>query len=149
MYCDTYTTCIRVRTMVHIMAHMYHGIVPWYTCASTRVRTRVVRTYVPQRHNFLIGKGHTCALRTTCVLGGYTRSSQLRERANAGQHTPTLSLPPSHHCFNGEVYRGNRHYNVCEHVGLDTNQNLHHPPERDTRAMVPLVPWYRYTCTYL
>ena len=26
-----------------------------------------------------------------------------------------------------EVYRGNRHYNVCEHVGLDTNQSLHHP----------------------
>jgi hypothetical protein len=23
-------------------------------------------------HNFLIGKGYTCALRTTCVLGGYT-----------------------------------------------------------------------------
>jgi hypothetical protein len=23
-------------------------------------------------HNFLIGKRHTCALRTTCVLGGYT-----------------------------------------------------------------------------
>ena len=30
-----------------------------------------------------------------------------------------------------EVYRGNRHYNVCEQVGLDTNQSLHHPPERD------------------
>ncbi len=26
-------------------------------------------------HNFLIGKGHTCALRTTCVLGGYTAAS--------------------------------------------------------------------------
>jgi hypothetical protein len=38
-----------------------------------------------------------------------------------------LSLPPSHHCLDGEVYRGDRHYNVCEHVGLDTNQSLHHP----------------------
>ena len=46
---------------------------------GTRVRTYVVRTYVRTRvrtymaimlcHNFLIGKGHTCALRTTCVLG--------------------------------------------------------------------------------
>jgi hypothetical protein len=26
-------------------------------------------------HNFLIGKGHTCAPRTTCVLGGYTAAS--------------------------------------------------------------------------
>jgi hypothetical protein len=26
--------------------------------------------YVLICHNFLIGKGHTCALRTTCVLGG-------------------------------------------------------------------------------
>ncbi len=33
-----------------------------------------------------------------------------------------------HHCLNGEVYRGNRHYNVCELVGLDTNLSLHHPP---------------------
>ncbi len=30
--------------------------------------------------------------------------SQLREGANAGQHTPTLSLPPSHHCLDGEVH---------------------------------------------
>ncbi len=40
-------------------------------------------------------------------------------------------LQISHHCLDGEVYCGNRHYNVCEHVGLDTNQSLHHPPERD------------------
>jgi hypothetical protein len=49
-----------------------------------------------------------------------------REGANAGQHTPTLFLlPPSHHCLNGEVYRGNRHYNhfnVCEHEGLGANR---------------------------
>jgi hypothetical protein len=84
------------------------------------------------------------------VCFGRIHGSQLREGANAGRHTPTLSLPPSHHCLDGEVYRGNRHYNVCEHLGLDTNQSLHHPPERDgrtnvssystrTRTMVPLV----------
>ncbi len=50
------------------------------------------------------------------VCFGRIHGSQLREGANAGQHTPTLSLPPSHHCLDGEVYRGNRHYNVCEHV---------------------------------
>jgi hypothetical protein len=56
------------------------------------------------------GENHVCF--------GRIHSSQLREGANAGQHTPTptLSLPPSHHCFNGEVYRGNRHYNVCVHT---------------------------------
>jgi hypothetical protein len=53
------------------------------------------------------------------VCFGRIHGSQLREGANAGQHTPTgtPSLPPSHHCLDGEVYRGNRHYNVCEHVG--------------------------------
>jgi hypothetical protein len=89
------------------------------------VRT-MVRTYYNVMSQLLIGKGHTCApcTRTTCF--GRIHGSQLSEGANAGQHTPTLSLPPSHHCLNGEVYRGNRHY-VCEHVGLDTNQGLHHP----------------------
>ncbi len=61
---------------VHVRAY-----VPWY------VRT-YVRTYMDVMSQFLIGKGHTCELRTTCVLGGYTA---------AGQYTPngTLSLPPS------------------------------------------------------
>jgi hypothetical protein len=44
------------------------------------------------------------------VCFGRIHGSQLREGANAGQHTPTLSLPPSHHCLDGEVYRG------CTHV---------------------------------
>jgi hypothetical protein len=26
----------------------------------------------------------------------------------------------SRYCLNGEVYRGNRHHDVCEHVGLLT-----------------------------
>ncbi len=79
--------------------------------------------------------------------------TQLREGANAGQHTPTLSLPPSHHCLDGEVYRGTRHYNVCEHVGLDTNQSLHHPPERDvctysaTGTICTIVGSTRSMCT--
>jgi hypothetical protein len=34
------------------------------------------------------------------VRFGRIHSSQLREGANAGQHTPTFSLPPSHHCLN-------------------------------------------------
>jgi hypothetical protein len=81
-------------------------------------------------HNFLIGKrAHMCTENHVCF--GRIHGSQFREGANAWQHTPTLSLPPSHHCLDGEVYRGNRHYYVCEHVGLDTNQTLHHPPERD------------------
>ncbi len=36
------------------------------------------------------------------VCFGRIHGSQLREGANAGQHTPTLSLPPSHHCLDGE-----------------------------------------------
>ncbi len=47
-------------------------------------------------------RAHMCTERTT-VCFGRIHGSQLREGANAGQHTPTLSLPPSHHC---EVYRG-------------------------------------------
>jgi hypothetical protein len=37
------------------------------------------------------------------VYFGRIHGSQLRESANAGQLTPTLSLPPAHHCLNGEV----------------------------------------------
>ncbi len=40
-----------------------HVCIPWY---QVRVRTYVL---IMLCHNFLIGKGHTCALRTTCVLG--------------------------------------------------------------------------------
>ncbi len=50
------------------------------------------------------------------VCSGRIQGSQLREGANAGQHTYT-ALPPSNHShINGEVYRGNRHHKVCEHV---------------------------------
>jgi hypothetical protein len=62
---------IAIPTMVHGPTEP-HG---------TRVRTKYVRTRVRTRvllmlcHNFLIGNGHTCALRTTCVLEGYTAPS--------------------------------------------------------------------------
>jgi hypothetical protein len=71
-------------------------------------------------------RAHICTENHVCFWR--RRGSQLREGANAGQHTPTLSPPPS------QVYRGNRHYNVCEHVGLDTNQSLHHPPSAMSRG---------------
>jgi hypothetical protein len=78
-------------------------------------------------------RAHMCTANHLCF--GRIYGSQLREGANAGQHTPTLSLPSSHHCLNGEVYRGNRHYNVCEYQVID----------HGTR-----VPWYyEYTCTML
>jgi hypothetical protein len=53
-------------------------------------------------------RAHMCTENHICF--GRIHGSQLREGANAGQHTPTLSQPPSHHCLNGEVYCGNRHY---------------------------------------
>ncbi len=90
---------------------------------------RYVRTYNVMSQLSDWKRAHMCTENHVCF--GRIHGSQLREGANTGQHTPTLSLPPSHHCLDGEVYRGNRHYNVCEHVGLDTNQSLHHPPERD------------------
>ncbi len=70
-------------------------------------------------------RAHMCTENHVCL--GRIHGSQLREGANAGratprgQHAPTLSLhlPPSHHCLNGEVYRGNRHYN-------DVNEPQYH-----------------------
>ncbi len=74
---------------------------------------------------------HMCTETENHVCFERTLGSQLREGANAGQHTPTLSLTPSHHCLDGEVYRGNHQHKVCEHVGLETNKGLHNTPERD------------------
>ncbi len=98
-------------------------MVPWYTCTmvplvrcditfpilSTRVpvRTRilamaivahtflVVRTYV-RTYNVMSQlsdwkRAHMCTENHVCF--GRIHGSQLREGANAGQHTPTLSLP--------------------------------------------------------
>jgi hypothetical protein len=121
---------VRVRPSVRtlVVQHYEHTMVPMvledvrtYTCTYVLVMVC---------HNFLIGKGHTCALRTTCVFGRI-HGSQLREGANAGQHTPTLSLlPPSHHCLDGEYVRTYVLHVVRVHV--------YH-----------MVPWYtlRTVCT--
>ncbi len=104
---DTHVPYHGTRTCVRTMVRVYH----WYTC-----------TYM-LCHNFLIGKGHTC------VLGGHTA-------ANAGQHTPTLSLPPSHHCLNGEFYRAR----TCVRTRVPK-----------VRAMVPwyVLHMYVYVRTYV
>jgi hypothetical protein len=63
---------------------------------------------------------------------------------HAGQDTPTLSLPPSHHCLNGEVYRGNRHYNVCEHGGWIRTRACITPLSATSWGDGPLkYPWVR------
>ncbi len=78
--------------MGHTMVLEYH----WYTCtyALEDVRTMVL---IMLCHNFLIGKGQAHMLASMCtenhVCFGRIHGSQLREGANAGQHTPTLSLP--------------------------------------------------------
>ncbi len=113
---------------------LYHGT------NGTYVRTsRAVRTYhgtfnvMSQLSDWK--RAHMCTENHVCI--GRIHGSQLREGANEGQHTPTLSLPR-------EVYRGNRHYNVCEHVGLDTNQSLHHPLSATSWGDGPLkYPWVR------
>jgi hypothetical protein len=69
------------------------GVASWRTYRGTYRGSVYVRRTTMLCHNFLIGKGHRCALRTTCF--GRIHGSQLREGANAGQHTPTLSLQPS------------------------------------------------------
>jgi hypothetical protein len=70
---------------------------------------------------------------------GWIHGSQLRERERMQSNT---RLHSRNHCLNGEVYRGNRHYNVCEHVGLDTNQSLHHPLSTMSWVDGPLkCPW--------
>ncbi len=65
--------------------------------------------------------------------------SQLSDWKRAHMCTENLATAHElHHCLDGEVYRGNRHYND---VGLDTNQSLHHPPERDVLGC--RSPWVR------
>ncbi len=83
----TYSTCVRtyVRTYVWYV-HVYgetsercqhrrhHGILRFQldsdVCSADLHHNQYILTMLC--HNFLIGKGHTCALRTTCVLGTYT-----------------------------------------------------------------------------
>jgi hypothetical protein len=107
-YHGTSTNGTCVRTMVHgTYESTYHGT---YTCTTngTRVRTRVrtmvlrmvrtltcmyVRTYNVTSQLSDWKRAHMCTENHVCF--GRIHGSQLREGANAGQHTPTLSLPPS------------------------------------------------------
>jgi hypothetical protein len=95
VYVRTYQWYVRVRTYVrtyytctylkcYVTTSVYHGPMDPYQYVYVRTYHGVyvyVRTYVRTTigimlfHNFLIGKGHTCALRTTCVLGGYQAAS--------------------------------------------------------------------------
>jgi hypothetical protein len=65
-----YLVRLRVRTYTYTCTY-----VPVYV-RTYNVMSQLYQWYLPYGimlcHNFLIGKGHTCALRTTCVLGGYT-----------------------------------------------------------------------------
>jgi hypothetical protein len=56
-----------------------------------------VRTYNVMSQLSDWKRAHMCTENHVCF--GRIHGSQLREGANAGQHTPTLSLPPSHHCL--------------------------------------------------
>jgi hypothetical protein len=136
-----------VRTLVPLVrVHVYLPWCHWYSYHGTYTRTMYatrVRTYDNVMSQLSDWKR---ALRTTCVLGGY--GSQLRVGANAGQHTPTLSLPPSHHCLNGEVYRGNRrvrayvrtYYNVMSQ--LSDWKRAHMCTENHVCTRVPgTTPW--------
>jgi hypothetical protein len=144
--------CTYHGTMVHVYVLEYVTLcnitMVQYTCTiitlSQKRLTRVPIWYYNDMSQLSDWKrAHMCTENHMCF--GRIHGSQLREGANAGQHTHTLSLPPSHHCLNGEAYRGNRHYNVCEHVGLDTNQSLHYPPERDVLGWRTYV--YNSQCT--
>jgi hypothetical protein len=74
-------------TMVHMSK--------WYQMVRVSVPSGMDHTYcntIMLFHNFLIGKGtHVCTENHMCF--GRIHGSHLREGANAGQHTPTLSLP--------------------------------------------------------
>ncbi len=76
-------------------------------------------------------RAHMC---TVCF--GRIHGSQLREGAKAGQHTPTLSLPPSHHCLNGEVYRGSRHYKCYVRTMISVARSRASPTPRTLRREV-------------
>jgi hypothetical protein len=110
VYVPWYVPCV-------VLFSVYHGS----TCVQYVRGTYVPMVLIMLCHNFLIGKGHMCTENHVCF--GRIHGSQLREGANAGQHTPTL------------------YYNVCEHVGLDTNQSLHHPLSATSWPLK--YPWVR------
>ncbi len=104
-YTCTMVTPFTQGTRHGTLASMYvHVYVRTYTC--TYVRTCNVMSQLSDWK-----RAHMCTENHVCF--GRIHGSQLREGANAGQHTPTLSLPPSHHCLDGEVqvyvlYHGTR-----------------------------------------
>jgi hypothetical protein len=108
-------TAIEIKATAMVHAHRYvleyseysstytseHSSTYMCTYVRTYHGTRVLRTYMSA-----LFQSESCDItlpyRTyACVLGECTAA----EGTNAGQHTPTLSLPPSHHCLNGEVPR--------------------------------------------
>ncbi len=120
--CTYLSTRVPFGTRVHVYVRTY---VPWYvlltyndmsqlsdwkrahTCTYHGTTCTVyvhvyVRTYNVMSQLSDWKRAHMCTENHVCF--GRIHGSQLREGANAGQHTPTLSLPPSHHCLDGEVY---------------------------------------------
>jgi hypothetical protein len=112
----------------------YHGTCTRYqrvhvyvrTCVRTRTRVRTyVRTRVPWYvrtimlgHNFL----HTCALRTMCVLGGYTAA-----RTGCAARGSTMAIPCTYtplgtmvHVYHGRV-RTRVQY-TCTNITLSQKQ---------------------------
>jgi hypothetical protein len=90
-----------LKKYAHVCAYV-RTYVRTYTC-TIEIHVYVLYHLVMLCHNFLL----MCTENHMCF--GRIHGSQLREGANAGQHTPSLSLPPSHHRRNGEVYCRNRH----------------------------------------
>jgi hypothetical protein len=102
MYVHVYVSVYYVRTInaPWYLVPWYHGTrdwstvvhVPWYVPWYVRTYQWYVRvrTYVLIMlcHNFLIGKGHTCALRTTCVLGGTRVRTRVRTNITLSQKRP-------------------------------------------------------------
>ncbi len=83
-------TYVYVQIFITKWYQWYHGtrvpLVPLVRTMVPLVRTTGTYHGIMLCHNFLIGKGHTCALRTTCVLGGYTAASWERERMQGNTH---------------------------------------------------------------
>jgi hypothetical protein len=77
-------TCV-FEIMLYLYVHVYHGTI-WYSVRTTMVECYVTAFWLEHEG---WKRAHMCTENHVCVLGGYTNA-------------PTLSLPPSHHCLNGE-----------------------------------------------
>jgi hypothetical protein len=85
---------VYVRTYVRTRVPLVHMVYVCHTYKCTYVRTYNVMSQLSdwKRAHIMCTENHVC-------FGRIHGSSQLREGANAGQHTPTLSLPPSHRTY--------------------------------------------------